>query len=153
MFSFDPKSSRTGSKNFHNSRVVGHKKLPDSSLSKFFNFVTISLRLSSYLNDVIFAWNTSLQLCQKVSYQNSRLVYEIFQFLKQAVFATWHGDSNLFITMGLKRKIEYSWKCTFWTSYCFKGCINLSLAWDGVTYNVLLIGTGMTTTFNKQFYY
>ena len=56
---------------------------------------------------MILAWSTLLQVSNpnsKVSRQNSKLVYEIFQFLKQAVSANWHADSGLVIIMELKRK-------------------------------------------------
>ena len=54
--------------------------------------------------------------------------------------------------MELKRKIDYSWAFTSWTSYCFKGYKNLPFAWDGVRYNKLSIAMGMTSTSNYFFF-
>ena len=69
--------------------------------------------IPSHLNGLILAWSTSLQLRQKFIHQNSKLVYGIFQFLKQVVSVIRHADSNLVIIMELKRKLEYSLACIF----------------------------------------
>ena len=114
------------------------KKLPDSSLSNVFNFLLIGLQ-----HTLSFEW-PDFKL--KVSHQNSMLVHEIFQFLKQAVSVIWHADSNLVIIMEMKRKVEFSWACTFLTSWCFKGYRNLPLAWDGVRYKKFSIAKSMTHT-------
>ena len=49
--------------------------------------------------------------------------------------------------MELKRKIEYSWATTLWTSWHLKGCKNLPLTWDGVRHNKFPIATGMVSPY------
>ena len=51
----------------------------------FLIFRRLVCNITSHLNDLALVWNTLLHLYQKVSHQNSRLLCEIFQFLKQAV--------------------------------------------------------------------
>ena len=149
------KNSRTGSrKTSITQELLVIESCPNPRWVTFLIFCRLVYDISSHLNDLILARSILLQVShqnskfslQKVSYQNWRLVYEIFQFLKQAVSATWYADSNLVIIMELKRKIEYCWAFTFWTSHGFKGYRNLPFAWDGVKYNKLSIATGMTST-------
>ena len=120
MFSFYLKSCRTGSRK---TSITQELLFIESCLTSlwvtFLIFCRLVYDIFSHSNDLILAWSTLLQVSHpnsKVSHQNSRLVYEIFQFLKQAVSATWHANSNLVIIMELKRKIEYRCGCTFWTS-------------------------------------
>ena len=120
MFSFYLKSCRTGSRK---TSITQELLFIESCLTSLWVTFLISCRLVndifSHLNDLILAWSTLLQVSHpnsKVSHQNSRLVYEIFQFLKQAVSATWHADRTLVVIMELRTKIEYSCGCTFWTS-------------------------------------
>ena len=102
VFSFYPKNSRTGSrKTSITQKLFVIESWPSPRWVAFLIFCQLVFDVSSHFNDLILAWSTSLQVShqnsetsnQEVSYQNSRLVYEIFQFLKQAVSATWHGDS------------------------------------------------------------
>ena len=91
MFSFYPKSSRTGSrKTCITQELLVMESCPTPHWVAFLIFCRLVYDISSHLHDLILAWSTSLQ----VSHQNSRLVYEIFwKYLKQAVSATWHADS------------------------------------------------------------
>ena len=102
VFSFYPKNSRTGSrKTSITQKLFVIETWPSPHWVTLLIFYQLVCHISSHLNDLILAWSTSLQVShqkskishQEVSYQNSRLVYEIFRFLKQAVSATWHGDS------------------------------------------------------------
>ena len=124
-FSFYPQNSRTGSTNTSiTQELLVIESCPTPRWLMLLIFCLLIYDISSHLNGLIFARSTLLQVshqnskfgCEKVTHQNSRLVYEIFQFLKQEVSATWHADSYLVINMELKRKIEYSWACTFCTS-------------------------------------
>ena len=146
VFFLSEKQQNWFEKNFDNSGVVGHRKLPNPLLSAVFNLLPIGLR---YI--VSYKWSNFGPKClvtgQLPKFKGQRpkgqppnfkaTPWELFQFLKQAVSTTWHADSNLVIIMKLKKKIEYSWVCTFWTSQCFKGYRNLPFAWDGVRYDKL----------------
>ena len=105
MFSFYPKSSRTGSRKSSITQewlIIERYQISRwVTLSIFFWLV---YDISSHLNDLILTWNTLLQLYQNVSHQNSRLLYEIFQFVKQAVIVIWHADSNFLFIMELKKR-------------------------------------------------
>ena len=70
-------------KKFHNSGFVT-ESFPIPRSVTFLIFCGFVYDISSDLNDPILAQSASLQ----VSYQNSRLVYEISQFPKQAESAT-----------------------------------------------------------------
>ena len=76
------------------------------------------------------------------------LVYDIPSHLNGLIlkYWFWHTDSNWVIIMELKRKVEYSWACTFWASLCFKGYRSLPWSGDGVRYYKLSIATGVTST-------
>ena len=120
VFSFYPEKSRTGSrKTFITQKLLVIESCPTLRWVPFLIFCRLVYNISFHLNDPILARSTLLQVSyqnSKVSHQYSRLAHELFQFLKQAVSATWHADSNFVIIMELKRKIDYSWACTFWTS-------------------------------------
>ena len=114
MFSLYPKNNRTGSrKTSIIQELLVTESCPTLRWVTFLIFCRLVYDIFSHLNHPILAQSTSLQVShrnsknsrQKVSHQNSRLVYEMFQFLKQAVSATWQADSTLVIIMGLKRKI------------------------------------------------
>ena len=86
VFSSYPKLSRAGSKKIsitHDWLVV--KSCPTPHWVTFLTFCRLVYDTPSHLNGLILAWSTSLRLYQKVRHQNSKLVYEIFPFLKQAV--------------------------------------------------------------------
>ena len=84
MFSFYPENSRAVSRKTYITQAL---LVAESCLTPHWVTFLIFYRLVydklSHLNDLILAWSTSL--CQKFSHQNSRLVYEIFPFLKQVV--------------------------------------------------------------------
>ena len=124
MFSFYPKNNGTGStKTSITQELLVFENCPTPRRVAFLIFWRFIYDISSHLNGPILVRSTSLQVSHKklkvsrqnFSLQNPRLVYKIFQFLKQAVSATWPADSNLVIIMELKRKIEYSGACSFWT--------------------------------------
>ena len=49
----------------------------------FLIFSRLVYDIFSHLNGLNLAWSTLLQLGQKVGHRNSKLVYEMFQYLKQ----------------------------------------------------------------------
>ena len=51
----------------------------------FLLFCRLIYKIPYHFKGLLLAWSTSLQLCKKVSHPNSRLEYEIFPFLKQAL--------------------------------------------------------------------
>ena len=61
--------------------MVGLKNLGDRSLNRILNALSIGLHTFS-LEWPVFGLSVSLQLCQKVSHQLSRVEYVIFPFLK-----------------------------------------------------------------------
>ena len=94
-------------KNFHNSGVVGHRKLPDPFLSNVFNLLPIGFR---YIFS--FEWY-DFGLKYLVTGQPPKFKGQPPKFKasirelpisEKAVSATWHADSDLVISMELKRK-------------------------------------------------
>ena len=55
--------------------------------------------IPSHLNGLILVWRTLLQLCSKVSHQNSRVVYEIIPFLNQVVSVIQFSDILIIIEL------------------------------------------------------
>ena len=86
MFSFSPKKNRTSSRKTSITQewLVIENYLTPHWIT-FLIFRRLVCNITSRLNDLALVWNTLLHLYQKVSRQNSRLLCEIFQFLKQAV--------------------------------------------------------------------
>ena len=66
--------------------MVSHRKLPDPSLDNAFNLLSIGFRytLSFEWSDLGLKYLVTVIL-KGLSHQNSRLVYEIFPFLKQVI--------------------------------------------------------------------
>ena len=122
MFSFYPKNSRTGStKTSITQELLVIENCPTPRWVTFLIFCRLVYDILS------FEWPNFgpkyLVTGQPPKFkgqppkghpQNSRLVYEIFQFLSSK--CNLNADSNLVIIMKLKRKIEYSWACTFWAN-------------------------------------
>ena len=52
------------------------------------------------------------------------------------------------IIVEVKRKVEYSWACTFWFAKGFKGYTKLHLALSGAGYNNFSIATFFKKIFN-----
>ena len=77
IFSFYPKKAEVVLKNFHNSELIGRRKLPNPFLRNVFNLLPICLRYTLSFEWPDFGLKYSLQLLQKFSQQHWRLVYEI----------------------------------------------------------------------------
>ena len=128
--------------------MISCKTLPDPLLGKVFNLLSISLQYTlSFewsgfgLKDLVTvrlkgqnAWNFSLS-------ETGSKCNSVFR----------HADSNWVIIMELKRKVEYSWACTFWASLCFKWHRGLNWTYVGVRYYKLSIATSVTSTAIFQF--
>ena len=113
LSSFYPKSNRIGSR-----KTAMTQEWLVMKCCSIFRWVAVLIlywlveNILSHLNEMILTWNTYLQLCQKVSHQNSRLVNEICVFLKQAVSVIHFLD--LLIVIGLLLWNCKDWKCAFW---------------------------------------
>ena len=81
---------------------------------------------------------------QPLKFKASVWNFPIFETGRKCNSVFRHADSNWAIIMKLKRKVEYSWACTFSGSLYFKGYRSLPWTWDGVRYYKLSIATGVT---------
>ena len=147
MFSFYPKNGRPGSRKTSITKVwLFVESWPTPHWLTFLTFYRLVYDIPCHLNGLILAWRTSLQLFWKVSHQNSKLLYEVFPFLKQVVRVIQLLLCYYWVIfVELKRKVEYSLAYTFWVSLCFKGYRSLPWTWDGVKYYKLSIATGVTS--------
>ena len=88
MFSFYPKNGRTGCR----------KCYPTPHwVAAFSIFFRLVYDIPFLLNGLILVWSTSLQLCWKVNHRNSRILYQIFPFLKQVVSVIQFSDMLIII--------------------------------------------------------
>ena len=103
---FYPKNSRTASrKTSMTQEWTVTESCGVSRWVKFLIFYRLVYNMLYHLSDLILAWSASWQLCQKVSHQNSRIVYEIFSFLIQAVIIIHVLDQMIVIELLL-----WNWK-------------------------------------------
>ena len=147
MFSVYPKNSRTGSrKTSITQEFLVIENCPTPCWVTFLIFCRLVFDISSHSNDLILAWSTSLQVSHpnsKVSHQNSRLVYEIFQFLKQAVSGTWHADSDLVIIIRTEKKERVQLCMYFLNQLVFQGVQKLTFCMGWSKHNKLSIPMSM----------
>ena len=96
LFFLSKENSRAGSrKTSITQEMLVIERFPTFCWVTFLILYRLVYDISSHLNDLILARITSLQIshhnskvnCQKFSHQSSKLVFEIFHFLKQAVSA------------------------------------------------------------------
>ena len=93
---FDPKTS-----NFHNSEMIGRRKQSDPSVNNIFNVLSTGLQ-----NKLSFKWtNFGLKCLVTETDRNCNSVFKLV-------------DGN-WVIMEQKRKMEYSWACTFRASQRF----------------------------------
>ena len=125
MFSFYPKNGRNGSrKTSIKLPLISRRKLPDPLLGNVFNLLLIGLwyTLSFYWSDFGLKYLTTVMLKgQPPTFKASVWNFPISETGSKCNSVVRHANSNWVIIMGLKRKVEYSWSCTFWASFCFKG--------------------------------
>ena len=129
--------------------MVSRRKLPDSSLGIVFNLLSICLRYT-----LSFEWSdfgpehliTVMLKGQPLKFKASVWNFPISERDSKCNSVFRHADSNWVVIMELKRKVEYSWTCTFWASLHFKGNKSLAWTWDGVRYYKLSIATSVTST-------
>ena len=147
MFSVYPKNSRTGSrKTSITQELLVIENCPTLCWVTLLIFCRLVFDISSHSTDLILAWCTSLQVSHpnsKVSHQNSRLVYEIFQFLKQAVSRTWHADSDLVIIIRTEKKERVQSCMYFLKQLVFQGVQKLTFRMGWSKHNKLSIPTSM----------
>ena len=125
MFSFYPKNGRNGSrKTSIKLPLISRRKLPDPLLGNVFNLLLIGLwyTLSFYWSDFGLKYLTTVMLKgQPPTFKASVWNFPISETGSKCNSVVRHANSNWVIIMGLKRKVEYSWSCTFWACFCFKG--------------------------------
>ena len=119
VFFLSGKQQNWFQKKFRNLGVVGHRKLPNQSLSNVFNLLLIGLPYT-----LSFEWPgfelkylvTVTQKGQPPKFRASVRNYSISQAKSKCNTLFRHAGSNWVIIMELKRKVECSWECTFWAS-------------------------------------
>ena len=132
---------------FNNSGVVIQKKLPDPSLDKVFNLLSIGLRYT-----LSFRWSdfgvkyvlTAMLKGQPPNFKASVWKFSISETGSKCNSVFRHADSNWVIL----------WNFLFqflWASLCFKECRSLPWTWDRVRYYNISIATGVTSEFLKIF--
>ena len=129
--------------------MVGHRKLPDPLLGKVFNLLSSDLRYT-----LSFEWSGyGLKCLVTVRLKDQTAWYfPISETGSKCSSVFRQADSNWVIFMELKRKVEYSQTCTFWSSLCFKWYRSLLWTWLGLRYYKFLIATGVTSTSIFKFF-
>ena len=123
--------------------MVSRRKLPDPLLDNVFNLLSIGSRYA-----FSFEWSdfglkyfvTVMLKGQPPKFKASGLNFPISETRSKCNSIFRHANSNWVITMELKRKVEYSWACTFWPSLYR----SLPWTWDGVRHK-LSIATAVTS--------
>ena len=104
--SFYPENSRTSTrKTSITDKWLVVESCPFPRWITFLIFCGLVYDIPSLLVVLILVWCTLLQLREKVSHQNSRLVYEIIPFLKQTVSEIYYSDILILIVLLL-----WNWK-------------------------------------------
>ena len=117
--------------NFHDSGMVGRRKLPKSSMNNIFNVLSIALQYTLSFQWPYFGLKCIVTIASKG--QSLKLKASVWNFPN---FETGRNgnllfkldDGNWVIITEQKRKMEYSWACTFQSSQGFSWYRTLSLA-------------------------
>ena len=123
--------------------MVSRRKLPEPSLSKVFNLLSIGLRYT-----LLFEWSdfslkylfTVMLKGQLPKFKARVWIFPISEIGSRCNSVFRHADSSWVIIMELERKMECSWARTFWAELCLQGYRSLPLRYK------LSIATGVTIT-------
>ena len=114
---FYPKTS-----NFHNAGMIGRKKLSDHSMNNIFNILSIGLQYTLSFKWPDFGLKCGATITPKGQSIKFKAIVRHFPISEtgrncNSLFEL--VDGNWIVIMEQKRKIEYSWACTFRASQGF----------------------------------